>query len=91
MKQIYDFSNVQPPVLTEKMLTQKLEQKKLNRQITAVSLGSIFSLLCLFFTAVKLLPLYPLLSFIFIIYLCASVSGGCILILFISKKRRFES
>ena len=28
MKQIYDFSNTHPPVLTEKILAEKLQKKK---------------------------------------------------------------
>lgn len=90
MKQIYDFSNTHPPVLTEKMLAEKLQKKKQEKQIFLVLLSSLLTILCLCLISARFFPQLPLLSTVLLIYVCASVSVLSLLLLFISRKRRFE-
>ncbi len=90
MKQIYDFSKTCPPVLTEKMLQEKMQKKQQERTIFLVLLSSLLTIFCLYLISARFFSRMPLLSAAVFIYVCTAVSVLCVLLLFISQKRSFE-
>ncbi|MDO5409754.1 MAG: hypothetical protein Q4F21_04790 [Lachnospiraceae bacterium] len=90
MKQIYNFECKSPPVLNEKMLLAKLEQKKLQRQTFLLAVGAVLLNICLFIAAFCLLFLEPALALIVFAYACISIAGsGIITIVFVQRKEAF--
>ena len=81
MKQIYDFEQYRPPVLNETMLKNKLKQRTLQRTITWLAFASYLILACIYFAALQLYPIAPLLSLFFLCYLCIAITGNCVIIL----------
>ena len=45
MKPIYDFEQMNPPVLNESMLRAELEKRKLKKQTTLIAICGIISML----------------------------------------------
>ena len=89
MKQIYDFEQAAPPVLTEAMLRKQLEQQKLRRQAFLVSIGGALMQLCLLVLALLLHPAYPLLSILTGCYVLLSTAGTGLLAVVFWKQRRY--
>ena len=88
MKQIYHFDGKTPPVLRESVLREELERRRLRRQTTLLVLAGMLCLLCLFLTAGLLYPAYPALTLACVAYLCAAVTGACVLTVVFMQKRR---
>ena len=88
MKQIYRFDGNTPPILRESVLQEVLERRRLRRQTTLLVLAGMLCLLCLFLTAGLLYPVYPTLTLACLAYLCAAVTGACILTVVFMQKRR---
>ena len=88
MKQIYHFEGKAPPVLRESILREELERRRLRRQTALLALGGMLSLFCLFLAAVSLYRIQPVLALGGMLYLCAAITGGCVLILVFMWKRR---
>lgn len=88
MTQIYRFDYVQPPALSEKMLKAKLERRKIQRQTTLLALAGILAQLCLFITALMLLPENAILSIVCFAYLCVALCGGGAIAIVFTHKRR---
>lgn len=88
MKQIYRFDGEMPPVLRETTLRAELERRRLRRQTTLLVLAGMLCLLCLFLTAGLLYPVYPALALACVVYLCAAVTGACVLTVVFMQKRR---
>ena len=62
--------------------------RRLRRQTTLLVLAGMLCLLCLFLTAGLLYPVYPTLTLACLAYLCAAVTGACILTVVFMQKRR---
>lgn len=88
MKQIYRFDGKTPPVLRESALQAELERRRLGWQTTLLVLAGMLCLLCLFLTAGLLYPVYPTLTLACLAYLCAAVTGACVLTVVFMQKRR---
>lgn len=88
MKQIYHFNKTAPPILRESALQKELERRRLRRQTTLLVLAGMLCLLCLFLTAGLLYPVYPTLTLACVAYLCAAVTGACVLTVVFMQKRR---
>lgn len=76
MRQIYDFEVVNPPVLTESMLQEVLERKKLQRQTAAVALAGLLMQLSMLVLGAACYPVSPLLAWMTVGYSIISLSGG---------------
>lgn len=88
MKQIYRFDGNTPPILRESVLQEVLERRRLRRQTTLLVLAGMLCLLCLFLTAGLLYPVHPALTLACVVYLCAAVTGACVLTVVFMQKRR---
>lgn len=88
MKQIYHFNQTAPPVLRESTLQKELECRRLRRQTTLLALAGMLCLFCLFLAAAALYPVYPALTLACMAYLCAAVTGACVIsVVFVQKRR----
>ena len=79
MQQIYDFEQMNPPVLNESMLRAELEKRKLKKQTTLIAICGIVSMLLLLLLAIIIAEAEPLLSGLFITYVIISLTGSVIL------------
>lgn len=88
MKQIYDFTRVCPPILTEKSLRAETERRIVRRQAALLSLSALLIELCLLLSALVLFLNSPALAILCGIYFVISLTGGGVLaIVFIQKRR----
>lgn len=88
MKQIYNFEQGNPPILNEKMLQRECEKRKLQRQIVLLAVSSMLLILCMVLMAFRIYIFMPVLSVICALYVCAAVTGSCVIILVFVQKRR---
>jgi hypothetical protein len=88
MKQIYRFDCNQPPAVSEKTLRAELERSTTQMQTVLLALAGVLIELCLFVTALVLQPFNSILSVICIAYVCISVSGGGVIAIVFTRKRR---
>ena len=79
MKPIYDFEQMNPPVLNESMLRAELEKRKLKKQTTLIAICGIISMLLLLLLAIIIAEAEPLLSGLFITYVIISLTGSVVL------------
>ena len=89
MRQIYDFEQALPPVLTEARLRKQLEQRQLRIQTMMLSLGGLLMQLCLLVLAMTLYRAYPLFSALAVCYLLLSTAGAGILAVVFWRQRRY--
>ena len=89
MTQPYDFQRADPPVLTEAVLRAELDRRKVRRETALAILAAILTQLCLVVLSAALYPVDPALSFVCAVYVCLSASGGGVLALVFTQKRRF--
>ncbi len=75
MKQIYDFEQYQPPVLTEAMLRQELQRRQEQWQTALMALGCILFQVVLVLLGYSALDWYPWLSFLCFGYVILSTTG----------------
>ncbi len=88
MKQIYRFDCNQPPAASEKTPRAESERRTAYRQTVLLALAGVLVELCLFVTALVLQPFNTVLSMGCIAYVCISVSGGGVIAIVFSHKRR---
>ncbi|MGN0505230.1 MAG: hypothetical protein ACI4FZ_01635 [Lachnospiraceae bacterium] len=88
MNQIYQFEQINPPVVTEAMLQSKLEKRRLERQTTLLALGAILSQICILILAGFLYPVSAALTAVCLAYIIISVTGGTVIALIFSYQRR---
>ncbi len=81
MRQIYDFEAVNPPVLTEFMLQEALERKKLERQTAAVALAGLLMQICILLFGIVCYQTSPILAWMAVGYCIVSFSGGGVIAL----------
>lgn len=87
MKQIFHFDQLPPP-LTEKMLRAELERRRSRRQTGLLTVAAVLMEACLWAAALLLFPTYPVLSLLCLLYSAVSITGGTILILIFTYKRK---
>ena len=92
MKQAYDFEAFTPPILTKRMLEEKLEQKKVQRETTLVALAGMLLQIAVFCLAVFCHGTYPLLAWLAVGYCILSLSGGGVLaVVFLNTDAELEN
>lgn len=88
MDQIFHFESHNPPVLTEKLLREEMEQRRLQQQTLLLTLAAILTQACLVALGLCLYPSQPVIAFVCLAYACLSVTGGGLLALIYTQKRR---
>lgn len=86
MKQIYNFEQVSPPVLTERQLRAELERRKLQRRVALLAVAGGLMVIALLMWAVRFYPVYPQLTWFCGIYILIGVLGSASIALAYSKK-----
>lgn len=87
-KQIYDFEQKEPPMLTERMLQRKLEQQRVKRQAILVTVAGLLTQLLLMVAMILLYEYEPVLAMIGMVYVALSVIGGMATAVIYTWKRR---
>ena len=88
MEQIFTFESHTPPPLTEKLLREELERRKLQRQALLLTLAAVLTQACLVTLGLCLYPSQPTLAFVCLAYTCLSVTASGLLALVYTRKRR---
>lgn len=88
MDQIFNFASQTPPVLTEKLLREEMEKRRLQGQTLLLTLAALLTQACLVLLGVLLYPTQPGLAFVCLAYACLSVTGGGAVALAYTQKRR---
>ena len=79
MKQIYNFEQVNPPVLNESMLRAELEKRKLKKQTPLIAICGVLSMLLLLIFAVLLAETQPFIAGLCMTYVVISLTGSVVL------------
>ena len=88
MKQIYHFEQNMPPVLNETILQKKLRDRERQRQTAMAAVGGILLEISILLLSIQLCDIMPLIGLIGLVYVFASVVGGCVITLVVIQKRR---
>lgn len=79
MKQIYNFEQHTPPVLTESLLREEQKKRELHRQTTMATIAGILMQVALLLIAVFLFTDYPAISLVCAGYVIISATGGTVM------------
>lgn len=86
MKQIYNFEQAQPPVLSERMIRLKLEKRRLRFQTALIALASILMVIAIILLGLSVYETYPWFTlFCFLYALTSTTCGGVLAIIFTRK------
>ncbi|MBQ8813663.1 MAG: hypothetical protein IJZ85_04120 [Lachnospiraceae bacterium] len=88
MKQIYHFEQSVPPVLNENILQRKLRERERQKQTAMAAVGGILLEISILLLSIQLCEVMPLIGLIGLVYVFASVIGGCVITLVVVQKRR---
>lgn len=88
MTQIYRFDDIKPPAVSEETLRVEIERRKMKRQTALLALAGILAEVCLLITAFILQPINAVLSMILIAYVLVAMSGGGVIAIVFTHKRR---
>ena len=91
MNPIFDFEAHRPPVLTERMLREEADRRRLRRQTLILTLAAPATQVILVVLGLILAPAQPMLALVCLGYVCLSVSGGGLAALIFQKERRLAS
>lgn len=86
MKQIYNFEQVSPPVLTERQLWAELERRKLQRRVALLAVAGGLMVIVLLLWAVWFYPTHPQLTLLCGIYILTGIFGGAAIVLAYHKR-----
>lgn len=86
MKQIYNFDREQPPVVTESMLRDLEESRRVRRQALLVGAAGVLMQIALVITALLMWEIAPWLSLGCIVYVLMSLLGGGTIALIYRRK-----
>jgi hypothetical protein len=91
MNPIFDFEAHRPPVLTERMLREEADRRRLRRQTLILTLAALALQVILVVLGLILAPTQPLLALACLGYVCLSAAGGGLAALTYQKERRLVS
>ena len=86
MKQIYNFEQVQPPVLNERIIRSKIEKRRLHLQTALVALSAILLLAVMILLGIFAYETYPWIALFCFLYALVSATGGSALAIVFSRK-----
>ena len=91
MNLTFDFEAHRPPVLTEGMLQEEADRRRLRRQTLILTLAALATQVILVFLGLILAPAQPMLALVCLGYVCLSATGGGLAALIFQKERRLAS
>ena len=91
MNPTFDFEARRPPVLTERMLREEADRRRVHRQTLILTLAALATQVILVVLGLILAPIQPMATLICLGYVCLSVSGGGLAALIFQKERRLAS
>lgn len=75
---IYDFENAIPPMLTERMLHNQLEERQAKKQAVVVTVAAVATELILLLTMILLYEYVPAIALVGIGYVLVSIVAGVV-------------
>ena len=91
MNLTFDFEAHRPPVLTERMLREEADRRRLRRQTLILTLAALATQVILVILGLILAPTQPLAALVCLAYVCLSAVGGGLAALIFQKERRLAS
>lgn len=91
MNLTFDFEAHRPPVLTERMLQEEADRRRLRRQTLILTLAALATQVILVVLGLILAPAQPMLALVCLGYVCLSATGGGLAALIFQKERRLAS
>ena len=91
MNLTFDFEARRPPVLTEGMLREEADRRRLRRQTLILTLAALATQVILVVLGLILAPAQPMLALVCLGYVCLSATGGGLAALIYQKERRLAS
>lgn len=91
MNPTFDFEAHRPPVLTERMLREEADRRRLRRQTLILTLAALATQVILVALGLILAPTQPMAALICLGYVCLSAAGGGLAALIFQKERRLAS
>lgn len=91
MNLTFDFEAHRPPVLTERMLREEADRRRLRRQTLILTLAALATQVILVVLGLILAPAQPMLALVCLGYVCLSATGGGLAALIYQKERRLAS
>ena len=91
MNLTFDFEAHRPPVLTEGMLREEADRRRLRQQTLILTLAALATQVILVVLGLILAPAQPMLALVCLGYVCLSATGGGLAALIYQKERRLAS
>ena len=91
MNPTFDFEAHRPPVLTERMLREEADRRRVRRQTLILTLAALATQVILVVLGLILAPIQPMAALICLGYVCLSATGGGLAALIFQKERRLAS
>ena len=91
MNLTFDFEAHSPPVLTEGMLWEEADRRRLRRQTLILTLAALPTQVIQVVLGLILAPIQPMATLICLGYVCLSATGGGLAALIYQKERRLAS
>ena len=88
MNLTFDFEAHRPPVLTERMLREEADRRRLRRQPLILTLAALATQVILVILGLILAPTQPMAALVCLGYVCLSATGGGLAALIYQKERR---
>ena len=89
MKQIYNFEQVQPPVLNENLIREEIEKRRLRLQTALLALAGILLLVVIILLGFFVYKSYPWIALLCFVYAMVSTTGGGIMAIVFTRKEGF--
>lgn len=86
MKQIYDFEQNRPPVVTEKLLRERLKKRRLQWQAALIALAAVLTLTVIVLLGYSAQERYPVLTAACFFYVSVSILGCGVITVVYSRK-----
>ncbi len=86
MKQIYDFETENPPILNERMIKNKIEKRRLQRQTALVALAGILMGIAMIMLGCFVYAEYPVLAVVCFAYVIIAATGSGVMAVVCSRK-----
>lgn len=89
MKQIYNFEQMQPPVLNESRIRAEMEKRKLRLQTTLLAAAAILLLITVILLGHLVYESYPWIALFCFTYTVVSATGGGVIAVVFTRKGGF--
>lgn len=86
MKQIYNFEQYEPPILSESILKERIQEKKATKAAILAGIAGFMMQVLILLAGFIIYTKYPVITMICIAYVIFSVIGGSVISIIYSKK-----